>query len=76
MAKKINVKLILELRAAHMSRNGIAASRHISKNSVGDVFHIAWSINFTTKWLWCQEGGVGFKDTALERRMRNIGEGC
>ena len=41
MAKKINVKLILELRAAHMSRNGIAASRHISKNSVGDVFHIA-----------------------------------
>lgn len=41
MAKKINVKLILELRAANMSRNGIAATRHISKNSVSDVFHIA-----------------------------------
>ena len=24
-----------------MGRNAIAASRHISKNSVGDVFHIA-----------------------------------
>ena len=41
MAKKINVKLILELRSAGMGRNAIASSRHISKNSVGDVFHIA-----------------------------------
>ena len=41
MAKKINVKLILELRSAGMGQNAIAASRHISKNSVGDVFHIA-----------------------------------
>ena len=41
MAKKINVKLILELRSAGMGRNAIATSRHISKNSVGDVFHIA-----------------------------------
>ena len=30
MAKKINVKLILELRSAGMGRNAIAASRHIS----------------------------------------------
>ena len=41
MANKINVKLILELRSAHMSRNAIARSRHISVNSVGDVIHIA-----------------------------------
>ena len=41
MAKKINVKLILELRAAGMSRNAIASTRHMSKNSVGDVIHIA-----------------------------------
>ncbi len=41
MANKINVKLILELRAAGMSRNAIAATRHMSKNSVSDVFHIA-----------------------------------
>lgn len=41
MANKINVKLILELRAASMTRNAIAATRHMSKNSVGDVFHIA-----------------------------------
>jgi hypothetical protein len=37
MANKINVKLILELRAANMTRNGIATTRHMSKNSVGDV---------------------------------------
>jgi len=41
MAKKINVKLILELRDAHMSRNGIASTRHMSRHSVSDVFHIA-----------------------------------
>lgn len=41
MANKINVKLILELRSTGMGRNAIAASRHISKNPVGDVFHIA-----------------------------------
>jgi len=41
MANKINVKLILELRAANMTRNSIAATRHMSRNSVSDVFHIA-----------------------------------
>ena len=41
MANKIKVKLILELRAGYMSRNEIAKTRHISKNSVSDVFHIA-----------------------------------
>lgn len=44
MANKIKVKLILELRAAHLSRNTIAATRHMSKNSVSDVFHIADSL--------------------------------
>ena len=47
MANKIKVKLILELRAAHMSRNIIASTRHMSKNSVGDVFHIADSLCVT-----------------------------
>ncbi|MDD5936361.1 MAG: hypothetical protein PUC65_12520 [Clostridiales bacterium] len=41
MANKINVKLILELRDAHMSRNGIASTRHMSRTSVSDFFHIA-----------------------------------
>ena len=41
MANKINVKLILELRAAGLSRNTIAATRHISKHSVSDVMHIS-----------------------------------
>ena len=49
MAKKINVKLILELRSAGMGRNAIAASRHISKNSVGDVFHIADRMGISLK---------------------------
>lgn len=31
MAKKINVKLIMELRDAGLSRNMIAATRHMSK---------------------------------------------
>lgn len=41
MARKINVKLILELRNSGMGRNAIARTRHISVNSVGDVFHTA-----------------------------------
>ena len=41
MAKKIQVKQILELRAAGLSQNNIAKSRHMSKSSVSDVFQIA-----------------------------------
>lgn len=41
MARKINVKLILELREAGMSRSAIASARKISRNSVSDVFNIA-----------------------------------
>ena len=41
MARKINVKLILELRDAGMSRSSIASTRKISRNSVSDVFNIA-----------------------------------
>lgn len=41
MGRKINVKLILELRAAGMGRNQIAKTRKVSKDSVSDVFHIA-----------------------------------
>ncbi len=41
MANKINVKLILELSAAGLSRNTIAAALHIAKHSVSDVMHIS-----------------------------------
>ena len=41
MARKINVKLILELQEAKLSRNQIADSRYIARNSVSDVFRIA-----------------------------------
>ena len=45
MAKKIQVKQILELRAAGLSQNNIAKSRHMSKRSVNDVFQIAQGLN-------------------------------
>jgi hypothetical protein len=41
MATKIKVKLILELRASHMSRNAISVVRGMSRNSVTSVFRIA-----------------------------------
>ena len=47
MANKIKVSFILELRAAHMSRKFHCSTRHMSKNSVGDVFHIADSLCVT-----------------------------
>jgi transposase len=47
MANKIKVKLILELHAAGMSRNMIAATRHISKLSVSDVIRRAGELSVT-----------------------------
>ena len=41
MARKIQVKLIMELRSAGMSQRSIAATRHMSRSSVGDVFAFA-----------------------------------
>ena len=41
MPRKINVKLIMELRDAGLSRSAIASTRHISRHSVSDVFNIA-----------------------------------
>lgn len=43
MANKIKVKLILELWNTGMSRNSIASTRHISRNSVSDVFYTAYA---------------------------------
>ena len=55
MARKINVKLILELRDAGLSRSTIASTRHISRHSVSEVFNIA------------DEKGIRFDDVrALE----------
>lgn len=41
MARKINVKLIMELRDAGLSRSAIASTRHISRHSVSEVFNVA-----------------------------------
>ena len=40
MANKINAKLILELKASGLSRNQIAATRHMPKHFVSDVINI------------------------------------
>ncbi len=50
MARRIRVKLILELRAAGMSRNAIARTRKMSKSSVCEVFDLA------------DELGIGFEE--------------
>ena len=47
MARKIQVKQILELRAAGLSQNNITKSRHMSKSSVSDVFQIAQELNIS-----------------------------
>lgn len=47
MANKINVKLILELRKTGLSRNAIASTRHMSKNSVGSVIHLSNELGIT-----------------------------
>ena len=41
MARKIQVKQILELEAAGLSQSSIAAGRHMSKSSVSEVLQIA-----------------------------------
>lgn len=41
MAKKIQVRLIMQLRDTGMAQTTIASERHMSKSSVNDVFQIA-----------------------------------
>lgn len=47
MAKKIKVKLILELREAQMSQREICRTRKMSQHSVGDVCRIAGELGIT-----------------------------
>ena len=44
MAKKIKVKLILELRATQISQREICRTRKISQHSVSDVYKIAYQL--------------------------------
>ncbi|MFD2115831.1 hypothetical protein ACFSTH_11875 [Paenibacillus yanchengensis] len=47
MAKKIKVKLVLELRAAQLSQREICRSRKMSQHSVGDVCRRASELGIT-----------------------------
>ena len=51
MARKIRAKLIMELREQSVSRRSIASSRHMSMDSVSEVFDIAAERSIT----WDQE---------------------
>ena len=41
MARKIQVRLIMQLRAAGLSQTEIARTHHMSKTSVSEVFSLA-----------------------------------
>ncbi|MBP3805656.1 MAG: hypothetical protein J6I76_17510 [Oribacterium sp.] len=56
MDRKINVKLIQELRAACLSRNVIADTRHISRHSVSDVFAVDDKMGATYEDIRGMEG--------------------
>lgn len=47
MAKRINVRLIMQLHDSGMSQNDIAASRHMSKSSISKVLSTAREKNIT-----------------------------
>lgn len=47
MAKKIQIKLIMELRSTGMSQRSIAQTRHMSRTSVSNVFEIATARGLT-----------------------------
>ena len=47
MAKRINVKLIMDLNAGGLTQNEIANSRHFSKTSVSLVLKTARELNVT-----------------------------
>ena len=47
MAKRINVKLIMDLSNGGLSQNEIATSRHLSKSSVSLVLQTAKKLNVT-----------------------------
>ena len=53
MIRKVNVKLILELRDKGLSRTEIANSRHISRRSVNEVCKIAQSL------------GIAYRDVGM-----------
>lgn len=55
MSRKIQTKLILQLRAAGLTQNMIAKSHHMSKTSVGEVFRLA------------EEKGVSYSDVEDKR---------
>ena len=76
MARKIDVKLILELRAAKMSRNMIAETRHMSRYSVSDVFAIADRKNIEYNDVKNLDDNAVYTTTWVETGKTNMRRYC
>ena len=79
MAKRINVKLIMELSAGGLTQNEIASSRHFSKTSVNLVLKTARELNVSqarrrtgcfsrkscpqTRFMNCRTMGMSMKNS-------------
>lgn len=69
MAKRINVKLILELSAGGLTQNEIAVSRHFSKTSVSLVLKTAKELNVTVV-----DGKVNLPPPLIEKNCLPLSE--
>ena len=71
MAKRINVKLILELSAGGLTQNEIAVSRHFSKTSVSLVLKTAKELNVTVV-----DGKVNLPPPSLKKLLTVVRKKC
>ena len=71
MARKIRAKLIMELREQSVSRRSIASSRHMSMDSVSEVFDIAAERSITWDQVKDMPEDEVYSLFCLERHSRD-----
>ena len=71
MARKIRAKLIMELREQSVSRRSIASSRHMSMDSVSEVFDIAAERSITWDQVKDMPEDEVYSLFCLERHRRD-----
>ena len=69
MADKIQVRLIVQLRAAGMSQTAIARERNMSKSSVSDAFQIAEERNISYADIECKTPDEVYRMFYLEKHL-------
>ena len=72
MARKINVKHILELRDAGMSRSSTVSTRKFSRNSVSDVFNIANEKHITFDNVRCMSDEAAYRHFYPDKCVNEI----